>query len=372
MLTFSVEGLLIKNIIDYLAQNGATGHIFVTGNSNGAALAHRLASNAGEDLPIKGIITKVTQLLESPERSGPGSYNYNQPSASTSQVSVLNIMGTEDGLIPYEGGSSAVFGDFKEDFILMSALDSMQTWAEHNDCDTTPQITTHGSDKGTGEVIKYVYPNCADGIIVEHYAIIGGGHGAGRASIDNVKINYDLTYQFIRACESDGGDDPTTTPPPTPPPAPTATVPPTVPPTDPPTAPPTSETTSSCFDDPDWHGKFNTEHNCAYIALEPTLRCGWQDSTGFLAEDACPVACDNCTDDDPTTTPPPTASPTAPPTAPPTPATTSSCIDDPDWRGKFDSKHDCAYVSNNAARCSWEDSNGVKAVDACKVACDSC
>lgn len=396
---FCVEGLLIKNIIDYLSENGAAGHVFVTGNSNGAALAHRLASNSGEDLPIKGIITKVTQLLETPERSGPGSYNYNNPSSSSYKVSVLNIMGTEDALIPYEGGTSSVFGDFKSDFVLMPALESMVAWASHNGCNTVPVQSNHASNKGTGEVLKYVYPDCADGIIVEHYAIVGGDHGAGGASIDSVKIDYDLTYQFIRACESDGENDPptsapaptTTTPPPTPSPT-SATSPPTPPPTSataPPTPSPTPATSSSCIDDPDWRGKFNTAHDCAYVAQDPSTRCGWQDSLGMLAEDACALTCGSCITDPPTSAPTPvstgfpTPAPvpqstfaptpaTPPPSPPPTPGTSSSCIDDPDWRGKFDISHDCAYVSQNLARCGWEDTNGVKAMDACKDSCDSC
>lgn len=359
------EGLLIKNIIDYLFGDGVAGHVFVTGNSNGAALAHRLASNSNEDLPIKGIITKVTQLLETPERSGPGNYNYNNPSPSSDKVSVLNIMGTADGLIPYEGGTSAVFGDFQTDFVLMSALESMVAWATHNGCNTVPVQSTHSSDKGTGEVIKYVYPDCSDGIIVEHYAIEGGDHGAGGASIDGVKIDYDLTYQFIRACESDGEDDP-----PTSAPAPTATTP-----------PPTPATTSSCIDDPEWRGKNNSAHDCAFVANDPTKRCGWQDSSGLLAEDACAVSCGTCDDGD--STDPPTSAPvpqstfaptpaTPPPSPPPTPGTSSSCIDDPEWRGKFDSAHDCSFISQNLARCGWEAANGVKAMEACKDSCDSC
>ena len=85
-------------------------------------------------------MTTVTQLLGSPDRSGPGPLNYNNPSALLNQgpkVSVLNFMGTGDGLIPYNGGSSPVFGGNNK-FQLMSALDSMEAWASHNGCSLAP------------------------------------------------------------------------------------------------------------------------------------------------------------------------------------------------------------------------------------------
>ncbi len=117
-------------------------------------MAHRLASNGGTQLPIKGIIVSVTQLLASPERSGPGSLNYNQPSSSrgTPPVSILSIMKTADGLIPYEGGTSVVFNG-AEEFELMGSIESMLTWAQHNGCDGAFQTSEHTTDTGDGTAI---------------------------------------------------------------------------------------------------------------------------------------------------------------------------------------------------------------------------
>lgn len=80
------EGAFIAMIIAELRNLGANGNIYLIGNSNGAALSHKLASNAGDDLPIKGIVTKVTQLLASPPRSGPGELNYNQLEVAVVQL----------------------------------------------------------------------------------------------------------------------------------------------------------------------------------------------------------------------------------------------------------------------------------------------
>jgi len=250
------EGEFIANIIAYLRDINALGNIYVTGNSNGAALAHRLAANAGDELPIKGILTKVTQLLDSPERSGPGQLNNNQPKAMGRKVSVLNIMGTKDRLIPYEGGSSAVFGD-DDAFKLMSAIGSMEVWASHNGCDTQPTSSTHTSDMG--EVQKYVYNNCAEGTVVEHYAIEGAGHNAGGASIDNVKIDYDLMFGFINAIEG--------------------------------TKPSSPAPSTECEDDPSWSGKFKAVHTCDYVARNPKMRCSWKDANEVTAMVACKLTC---------------------------------------------------------------------------------
>jgi poly(3-hydroxybutyrate) depolymerase len=100
-------------------------------------------------------------------------------------------MGTDDGLIPYYGGSSAVFGG-NDNFQLMPALDSMSTWASHNGCDGTLVVSdNYVTDQGTGAATKYDYSGgCPSGVLLEHYAIHGGGHNAGGASINNEKIDF--------------------------------------------------------------------------------------------------------------------------------------------------------------------------------------
>ena len=322
------EGDYIAAIISEIRSLGATGNIYVIGSSNGAALAHRLASNAGDALPIKGIVAKVTQLLSSPNRSGPGVLNYNQPRSGAPAVSVLSIMGTDDPLIPYEGGSSNVFGG-DQSFQLMDSVESMETWSSHNGCDGTVSIDyNYVTDQGTGRAIKYDYSGgCSSGILLEHYAIEGGGHNAGGASINGEKVDYVISYDFINRVEN-GSDEPTPTSPVQPPVA----------------SPPT---TSSCVNDPEWAGKFNPSHTCAYVGEDPSRRCNWESSDGTKANDACVESCGSCSSPTAPTQAPiaPVASPTDSPVA--SPPTTSSCVDDPEWAGKFNPPHTCAYVGED-------------------------
>ena len=94
----------------------------------------------------------------------------------------------------------------------------------------------------------YQWENYNGGTIVEHYAIDGGGHGSGGSLIDDIKISYDISTDFIKRCE-DSEESPTVSPKPTPQPVPT---------THPPTRAP-SPPSVGCSDDPDC-GKHNDDH----------------------------------------------------------------------------------------------------------------
>mmetsp|Transcript_8154 Transcript_8154/g.17621 ORF Transcript_8154/g.17621 Transcript_8154/m.17621 type:complete len:576 (-) Transcript_8154:404-2131(-) len=292
------EGAFVASIIAELRALGAHGNVYAVGMSNGAGLAHRLAANAGSgDLPIKGIVTKVMPLYATPSRSGPGELNYNQPSANGPAVSVLNIMGTDDSLIPYNGGPLV------NDFQLMSALGSMETWAAHNGCDIVPSTSTKVFSTNadpTGTATFYDYSGCPDGVIVEHYALVGAGHlfGAG-AALDGVSIDFDVAYEFIGRVEAASQ---------------------TISPSSSPVASPVV-----CKDDPTWHRSSNADQTCDSVALYPNWRCGWTGADGTTASEACKVACDTCPVA-PAPTPSPSNNPTKSPTKDPV---TSNPTNDP-------------------------------------------
>ena len=363
------EGAFFAAIIAELRILGASGNVYVIGNSNGAALAHRLAANAGDDLPITGIVTKVTQLLASPPRSGPGVLNHNQPPSEGPKVSVLNIMGMEDRLIPYGGGTSSVFGGDSA-FQLMSSLDSMVVWAAYNGCsaDPTVEVVDYGTESVSDVATFYSYP-CSDGTILEHYAVGGAGHSFGRgATLDGVSIDYDVAFDFIDRVEGGGPSGP-------PPPAPSP----------PQSTPSPTRGSYECEDDPTWRGKFNDSHDCAYVSAAPDFRCNWANSAGTKASEACALSCGMCEEFTTTSTDATTVAETTPETttvpettteATTVPETTTdipTCVDDPSWRGKFNDSHDCAYVSAAPDfRCNWANSAGTKASEACALSCGMC
>jgi hypothetical protein len=264
-------------------------------------------------------------------------------------------MGTDDGLIPYEGGSSGVFSG-ESAFQLMSVEKSMSTWAANDGCGTTPVVTSVSSSVGTGMADVEKYP-CPSDVIVENYKVYGGDHGTtGRAKLGGFDME-DLEYDFIRRVEEAGSFSPVTSP----------VASPVAPPVEPPVASPVASP-QNCVNDASWHGKKSTEHDCDHVGEDPVNRCHWFSADNVKAVVACPETCDP---DCQISNPPPVVSSSAPTAPSPTPP--SLCEDSATWVGKMNPSHDCDYVGEKPEwRCSWEDSNGVFAREACAKTCGTC
>jgi poly(3-hydroxybutyrate) depolymerase len=142
----------VISIIDFIAGIGAfnswqpklgappkgTPGLFVYGTGTGAALAQKLAANAGARLPIKGIWADGAQLLQAPPRSGPGDLNYNQPGVKGGKHESLPVAqvashGTKDTVYPFAGGAAKTHLNCSA-CKLMSEASSNAAWAKHNGC----------------------------------------------------------------------------------------------------------------------------------------------------------------------------------------------------------------------------------------------
>lgn len=259
------EGEFVTKIIEHVRDLGAIGNVYAIGGSNGGALAHILAVNSGTDLPIIGIVALVAILLESPTRHGPGHLNYHQPIASNPLVSVLTICGTEDYLVPYDGGFSPVHGG-NENFYFMSADDGNIAWATHNGCNLQPIVKNVSSSIGN-DAQYFQYPNCSNGTYVEHYQVRGAGHNAGGAQLDG-KRSKEVAFDFIRKCEVSEVSK-----------------------VQAPVSSTIGTTLPECKNDNDWHGKYSVTHTCDVVAISPNDRCLWTNSMGTIAMDACCLVC---------------------------------------------------------------------------------
>lgn len=136
--------------------------IFVIGISNGGLMSYRMACECA-DL-VRGIAAVTASLPEAL------ACNPSQP------VSVLILNGTDDPLMPYEGGEISIFR--RTLGRVRSTEDTYQFWAEANGCEE-PAISDSSLDldpeDGT-EVHMSSLDTCADGTRVELYTISGGGH----------------------------------------------------------------------------------------------------------------------------------------------------------------------------------------------------
>lgn len=151
----------VRALIDTLARAERIdpARIYATGISNGAMFVHRLAC----ELP--GVLAAIAPVAGAlPAAIAPGCM-------AAPPVSVLAIQGTEDQLIPYEGGGVAGTRG-----AVLSALESVAHWARRTSCGTLP-VAGRRVDRvqdGTA-LVHHAYPGCG-GQAVELVEVRGGGH----------------------------------------------------------------------------------------------------------------------------------------------------------------------------------------------------
>lgn len=132
--------------------------VFASGMSNGAILSHRLACELSERIsaiaPVAGTIGVAN-------------------CAPTRDVPVMQIHGSEDGHVPWEGGVGC--GPTATSFV--SVPESMEGWRTRNGCDATSRATF---TQGNGSCAAYEGCSAA----VELCTINGAGHSwpGGEAS----------------------------------------------------------------------------------------------------------------------------------------------------------------------------------------------
>ena len=144
-------------LIDFLAASYSVNldRVFSTGMSNGGFMSYTLACSLSNRIAA---IASVT-----------GTMNANQSLSCNSQhpMPVLEIHGTADATVPYDGNG------------FMAAIPNVLAyWVNFNNCSTTPQITAvPNSNLIDGcTAVHSLYSGGNNGVDVEHYQIIDGGH----------------------------------------------------------------------------------------------------------------------------------------------------------------------------------------------------
>jgi polyhydroxybutyrate depolymerase len=138
--------------------------IFVTGISNGAMMSYRLAIELPEKIaaiaPVAGALP--IDLV---------SFNM-----SNTPVSVCVLSGTQDPLVPWEGGLVGFPRNPRG--IVLSVQDSVMYWVEHNNCVNTPNNTllpdNDPKDKTWVQQDSYSYGQNNTEVVL--YTIYNGGH----------------------------------------------------------------------------------------------------------------------------------------------------------------------------------------------------
>jgi len=139
-----------------IAQLGASypidqDRVYVTGHSNGAMMAQRLACELPDLIAAIAVYSGPLQTSCTPSEP----------------ISVLNIHGDADENIPIGGGNGPrALTD--TDYTSLAA--TAATWAALNGCDTTPRVAAEGA------VTTSRWGGCAEGVVVETQVVAGATH----------------------------------------------------------------------------------------------------------------------------------------------------------------------------------------------------
>lgn len=160
----------ISALIEHLAQslNIDRSRVYATGISNGGLMSQRLACELSDKIAAIAIV--AVQMSDKISLMG----------APTRPIAVLMMCGTEDPLVPWEGG------DIGFDFSrpprkygkVLSVAETVKYWVAHNQCSPMPVVTQElDKDPQDGtQVRREVYDQGREETEVILYAIEGGGH----------------------------------------------------------------------------------------------------------------------------------------------------------------------------------------------------
>ena len=139
--------IIVETLLTYT--NVDSEKIFAIGSSNGAGMVNTLAAKTQH---FKAIAPVASQLIASINIS-----------LQTKPVSIFQINGAQDNVIPIEGGERLGHSFF-------SAYESARKWAVQFGCDLSPVETIIAGNT------SYVFSDCFDQAVVQYLRIENAGH----------------------------------------------------------------------------------------------------------------------------------------------------------------------------------------------------
>ena len=153
----------VSDLIDALASlwDVDLRRVYATGISNGGLFSELLACRLSDRIAAIAPVA-ATMIVELAPTCDPG-----RP------VPVEILQGTDDWLIPWEGGEVPV----SPGRVVLSVNATLATWTGINGCDSEPDVRYEPdlADDGT-RVRREAFGNCTSGADVVLYAVEGGGH----------------------------------------------------------------------------------------------------------------------------------------------------------------------------------------------------
>ncbi len=141
------------------------GRVFAAGSSRGGFMAFRLALEAPSRFRA---VAAVSANVHTPD-------NFKCKPARNGTSSVMIMNGTEDPLVPFDGGNVSLFGFSYKYGKVMSSRDSGQYFADLNHIAGAP--SANETNVADGVRVEHVLWRNDSNVEVELVAIHGGGHG---------------------------------------------------------------------------------------------------------------------------------------------------------------------------------------------------
>ncbi len=151
----------LREVVSFVVENyrGDASRVYVTGISNGAMMAYRLAAEAPD------VVAAVAAIAGSLDMD---------PAVVKVPKPILAFHGTVDEYVPWNGGRGprTLLGNSHR-----SVAETIGTWVRVNGCDPEPRSTALPNPFADGtEVIRHDYAPPPGGSEVILYEIRGGGH----------------------------------------------------------------------------------------------------------------------------------------------------------------------------------------------------
>jgi polyhydroxybutyrate depolymerase len=163
--------------------------VFVTGVSNGGMMTFRLGCEITSKLSaIAPVIANIPK-------------NIIDKCSPDSPLPVLVMNGTEDPLVPWDGGKVKFL--WKEMGEVVSTENSVRFWVEHNKCfeDPVTEILPDVDDEDESRVKKITYKNKETNLEVVLSAIVGGGHNIPGGNTPDLSLFIGSKNNDINAAE---------------------------------------------------------------------------------------------------------------------------------------------------------------------------
>lgn len=156
-----ISALIDKAIDQYHAD---AKQVFVIGMSNGGFMAIRIAQELSQ---------KVNSIAAVAAQMGVN----NRQIKIKEPISFLLINGTEDPIVPYQGGDMKLFEFGKSRGMILSTQQTIDAFVKHNQCKPSPKIQLKNTRKfDQTSVVSKIYVDCAKQTKVKLLEIMGGGH----------------------------------------------------------------------------------------------------------------------------------------------------------------------------------------------------